>query len=327
MKKFAILAVILACGLVAGCEQEKDTGIPVLQNVIVGTYASVTSGQEINEFKLGDNIYFSFTVYDDNMDIEKMTLTQKSDNKTIGPDDISLPEQESKNQLYIGNIQAIYDGDWIVEAYCVDKNGNKSNTVSKNIVVTTDGVPVWTIKYDLNGGIGETPVDNRKYTRYMSAIFAGSEKFSKPGYDFLYWSRNRNGLDSKGLPGEGFGYDTAGERTFYAIWNNPLTNIQHTRTTSGYTHSYKILWDEPQVNIFDHILLDIYVGSSYTPNREYLSGIIIEKGIKEYNFDYSVNSLYPYLYIGLTVIDNNDFPTKRQVFYINNYDNFSTIYD
>jgi len=323
MKKYIFLIII--CVVFLSCNNPTDNvgnEIPILQNAIIGTSSSaIISGQETTSFKLGQYVYFGFTVIDDDLDVEKIVLTQKSDGYMIGPDFIELPKQESKNQFYIGNIQAEYDGNWIVEAYCIDKKGNKSNTIQKNISVTTDGVAFYTIKYDINGGIGEAPIDNRKYTSSMNTILKEASGFYKPNYTFLYWHNEPNGSKTFGLlPGEGVGISGTGEKTFYAVWNNPIENININKSSSsGNINNYLITWEEPNQLEFSHILINIFMTTTYSPKTIYISDITIEKEIKQYNFIYKkeIWDYNPSFDIEFTLIDKQGFPTGKIVYILN----------
>jgi hypothetical protein len=321
MKRLLVLLPLL---IFIGCDTGSgpNLAIPSISRVLTGSnFEALGNGIETDSFVLGKTVYFCFDIHDSDLDIKDAVISQKSENNII-PDIILPLEHQSKSDMtYGGYTTAAYDGDWEISIYVLDAKGNKSNSVTKKVTITTDGVTISTVKYDINGGTGKVPIDNRKYTGGLTTILKNTDEFYKSNYHFLYWSSKPDGYGSKFLPGEGIGLGKPGESIFYAVWSNPLTNVHHSRNLSGNSYDYTIYWDEPGDIQFKHVLIDIFTDSPYSNPAEFLSNIIVSKGISNYSFNYNRYAPDNYIYIRLTLIDNNDYPTKKIEYRIDNVTN------
>jgi hypothetical protein len=149
-----------------------NTGTPEIKKVLVSdSLSNLSNGIEVDSFAVGGPVYFGLTITDTDLDSDKIVILQKSASQNIDPVEITIPVQVRDTDFYYGYMAAEIPETWTIEGYVVDKQGNKSNTVIKNIIVN-DMQPelTYTVTYDLNGGTGTVPVDNNTYRKYDKVI-------------------------------------------------------------------------------------------------------------------------------------------------------------
>jgi hypothetical protein len=134
----AVMAVSMALVFVSCQSDDNDNGsAPVLSGGVFASSASnLASGIEAASFVSGSYIWFRFTVTDEDLDAQKLIITQKS-GTYFREDPTPLEKQIYATQAYAGYAEAALPGAWEISAYCVDSRGNRSNTITKNITITS----------------------------------------------------------------------------------------------------------------------------------------------------------------------------------------------
>jgi len=118
------------------CDNDKNTtGVPVIVSFTILGNGFI----EKNSFDKGESINVRFTVTDEDLDVNQAVLLQKSNDLIIGPTTINMPKQQQKTQEYTSTVSAEIAGNWTIEVYVIDEKGNKSNTVTRNILVNSFG--------------------------------------------------------------------------------------------------------------------------------------------------------------------------------------------
>jgi hypothetical protein len=136
MKKGIFGALLIGTIVLFSCDNES---VLVLQDVFVSNSISGLSGDgEPASFLVGDIAYFRFTVIDEDLDAEKILITQQYGLLIIGPIAMYLEQQNEAIQHYTGTMRIEYPGEWEISAYCLDKKGNRSDTVTIYITVTEE---------------------------------------------------------------------------------------------------------------------------------------------------------------------------------------------
>jgi uncharacterized repeat protein (TIGR02543 family) len=130
-------------------------------------------------------VCFAFSATDAELDIKQVVLLQQDHAQTIGPDIINLPEQYMESQVYSGSITAEYAGNWAIQAYLVDAEGNESNKVIKTIIVNKKPI-TYAATFNTNGG---------SEIQSVTGLASGStitkpEDPSKPGFVFDGWYKD-----------------------------------------------------------------------------------------------------------------------------------------
>jgi hypothetical protein len=134
-----ITALIPVIVLYISCDDGSSSGnsAPELAEVFISNSQSGLSyNTETTTFRVGDTAWFRFSVTDEDLDAERILITQKSGDLILGPMAFELDAQQAATQYYAGYMGIEYEGNWEVSAYCVDKKGNKSGTIKKNVTVT-----------------------------------------------------------------------------------------------------------------------------------------------------------------------------------------------
>jgi hypothetical protein len=316
MKKMFFFAFISMLLFACNMPDNSQDGVPFIDNGLVASnYEDLSNGDETTIFKLGSTIFFRFNVRDIDLDVKEAFLIQKSSDITLDPVSIPLGSQTQETVTYGGYIKAEYDGDWEVSLYVVDEKGNRSNTITKNIVITTEGLTIFTYTYVLNGGVGEVPVDHRKYVRYMKVHIKEADTIYKTGYEFLHWNTKPD--DSGEVLEAGTDYLTDGiqDRILYAIWKCPLSNIRHTRTgdISSVTNinEFTVEWDEPNNVNFNNVLLTIKSDGVFggAMGNVVVDNILIDKGVMSYSFSHNW-FMVDWFMVGLRTVDEYGIPSS-----------------
>lgn len=139
MRKTIFLAMLIGAAIFSSCDNDSTNSgsAPVLKDVfIAGDYSELSGNTERTSFRVGDRAWVRFTVIDENLDADKILITQKSGSLTVGPLSMILETQNEATQYYIGYMDVEFAGEWVITAYCLDKKGNKSDTVTKTVTVT-----------------------------------------------------------------------------------------------------------------------------------------------------------------------------------------------
>jgi hypothetical protein len=140
MKRLAIsiAALIPAAVLCISCDNGGASGgsAPELAEVFISDSQSGLSGNtETAVFRVGGTAWFRFSVTDEDLDADRILVTQKSGSWVLGPAVFELEAQQAATQHYAGYMGIEYEGNWEISAYCVDRKGNRSGTVEKNVAV------------------------------------------------------------------------------------------------------------------------------------------------------------------------------------------------
>ncbi|MDR2786367.1 MAG: hypothetical protein LBB83_10690 [Treponema sp.] len=139
MKKTIFLIMLIGAVIFSSCDNgfTNSGSAPVLKDVfIAGTNSELSGNTETTSFRVGDRAWVRFTVIDEDLDADKILITQKSGLLTVGPLPMSLEAQNEATQYYFGYMDIELAGEWVITAYCLDKKGNKSDTVTKTVTVT-----------------------------------------------------------------------------------------------------------------------------------------------------------------------------------------------
>jgi hypothetical protein len=140
MKERAVLlTTLITLAIFSSCDNGSASGgnVPVLKDVFIArTQPELSGNTETASFRVGDRAWFRFTVIDEDLDAEKILITQKSGSLTVGPVMMLLDVQNAATQYYFGYMDVELAGTWVIAAHCLDKKGNKSNAVTKTITVT-----------------------------------------------------------------------------------------------------------------------------------------------------------------------------------------------
>jgi hypothetical protein len=139
MKKPIFLVMLIGAAIFSSCDDGSTNSgnAPVLRDVfIAGDYSELSGNTERTSFRVGDQVWVRFTVIDEDLDADKILITQKNGSLTVGPFPMILEAQNEVTQYYIGYMDVELAGEWVITAYCLDKKGNKSDTITKNVTVT-----------------------------------------------------------------------------------------------------------------------------------------------------------------------------------------------
>lgn len=99
-------------------------------------------------------------------------------------------------------------------------SGGSPNPATGSISITVPAAEAITyyLNYDANGGWAEPEATT--YTSQSSATVNAYNQPTRMGYQFLYWTTNKNGSGTKYYPGDS--YSVSGGGTIYAQWGNAL---------------------------------------------------------------------------------------------------------
>jgi hypothetical protein len=138
-KKAVFWAILVAVMSFSSCDNGSagSGSAPVLEGVFIAqSEAGLTGNTETTSFRVGDRAWFRFTVIDEELDADKIMITQQNGSLVVGPGAMLLEKQNAVTQYYFGYMDVEIEGEWVISAYCLDKKGNKSNTVTKTVTVT-----------------------------------------------------------------------------------------------------------------------------------------------------------------------------------------------
>ena len=193
-----------------------------------------------------------------------------------------LKVEEGKESKYtIENLEREKEYKLITKA--VDKA--KNERVSKETEVTTT-IETYTIKYDINGGTGNTPANQTK--KYGDTIQITTDTPTRTGYTFQGWATTKAIADKGTVEyNSGANYNKDEDVTLYAVWKIITYTIQYDinggtettpeKQTKNYGETIKLSTDKPKSG---------YTFLGWATTKE-----IADKGTVEYNSgaDYSAN--------------------------------------
>lgn len=99
-------------------------------------------------------------------------------------------------------------------------SGGSPNPATGSISITVPAAAATTyyLNYNANGGWAEPAAET--YTSSTPAIVNAYNQPTRMGYQFLYWTTNKNGSGTKYYPGDS--YSVSGGGTIYAQWKEAL---------------------------------------------------------------------------------------------------------
>ena len=273
-----IVVALFLFFILVSCQNEPytdNTGIPEIKKVIVSdTLTNLINGIEKDTFTVGETVYFGLTITDNELDLEKVVITQKSALLNIDPIAIQIPNQIRDTDFYYSTMIPDFVGTWTIEGYAVDKKGNKSNTVSKLIIINE---VLYTVSFESNGGSGVQPIEN---------VISGS-KIDKPANptkqdsEFLGWF-----IDEQLEIEWNFESDVVERNiTLYAKWVS--TTPKDVIMTGGFWNDgrYEIWFNSLNDNTIDHI--EVFIdGKMYYDDipSTYISVYLYQYSIVDNNY-------------------------------------------
>ena len=139
-----ITLFFLVSVLFLSCNMDSNGSAPVLKKVVIApTQAMIDAAIDATEFTTTDFIRFHYTVTDKDGDYDMGVISIIDENGEIveiDKDPCKVFFSGTKNTEY--SITHIYNqgkfavGSWSISVYYVDKAGNKSETVTKNFIVS-----------------------------------------------------------------------------------------------------------------------------------------------------------------------------------------------
>jgi len=236
---FIMLIILISC---ENTTDATDTGIPEIRQVIVSdSLSNLTNGIEKTTFTVGDTAYFGLTITDTDLDLDKVVITQKSFTQNIAPIEISIPVQLRDTDFYYSSMVVSIPETWTIEGYAVDKSGNRSNIVSKKIIVndlvtytvsyvlgSDEFIETWKSKMSYYKGIN--PVDTKRYKEGAVVETKTTEIIShnQTGYTH-YWNTKADGTGESyrkimSSVSDYYMVMPAHDVVLYAIWPEALTS-------------------------------------------------------------------------------------------------------
>lgn len=226
MKKNYIATIIMFCFFVFGsCKLEDNLdrnnngNSPVLNDFYILSDSDYNSNSKTTLLDCGVPYYVITSITDEDKDVDSITVTQtrKSDSYIIGPETTKI--QSDINKTFMTYTEMIPDlpGIWNVSVFVKDLKGNKSNTLTLEIVVYESGK--YTIIFDGNGA---TSGEMKKQILSIGEQL-NPNQFVKDGYFFIGWNRATDGTGVGYKDEEKFSIkendiDFPRKVTFYAQW-------------------------------------------------------------------------------------------------------------
>jgi hypothetical protein len=231
MKK-NLMAIIIMVGLFVfiSCKPEDNSALnnsgtsPVLNDFYIVSDIDSNSNSKTTLLDSGIPYYARISITDEDKDADSITLTQtrKSDSYIVGPETTKI--LSSSDKTFIAHAELIPDlpGIWDVSVFVNDLHGNKSNTLTLEVVVYESGK--YTIIFDGNGATsGEMKKQILSVGERLNA-----NGFMKDGYLFAGWNCVSDGSDVGYKDEEEFSIKTIKEGnkdfsrkvTLYAQWIN-----------------------------------------------------------------------------------------------------------
>ena len=140
MKKIFLFLMIVFCLFVFSCSGggggDDGNEAPVIHDFSL--FADPGDVIETTNYSIGDVIYLSFVVYDEDKDVKAAVLSVKDATTlaVVEPEtEVAMDKQTDKEEVYYTYFSPEEAGSFKIYLYVKDKAGNTSNLLSKNLTV------------------------------------------------------------------------------------------------------------------------------------------------------------------------------------------------
>jgi len=137
MKKL-LIALTIALFLISCDSGDERKGIPEIKSFRVLGDDGSGGYVEKDEFARPEHPYLEFAVYDDDLDIENISIALKNDTYPSNDQFFLELNQETNPQIYMFQIEINrgymfgLDNYWYLQFFVTDKKGNKSKSYTSN---------------------------------------------------------------------------------------------------------------------------------------------------------------------------------------------------
>lgn len=122
-----------------------------------------------------------------------------------------------------------------VATFYPDSYSFRQTIMEKTTVDVTTSCVVYTITYDMQGGVLDTQKTNPKNYTVETETFTLNNP-TKPGYKFLGWATSENA--TSGTETVTIEKGSTGNKTYYAVWERSLVDLTITATTADTEQSF-----------------------------------------------------------------------------------------